>query len=333
MKFSLTGAFSVALALLAVDGIVAQDAATFPDIFSLPDGFRPEGVVAGPGTDIYVSCTRGLQVGAIWKGDIKTGVGSVFIAPTGDPTRGLSLDNQGRLWVAWIYGARVYDSATGALLKEYRFVPDTNAVINDVIVAGDKVIFTDSGSSVPNGRGETGVPRLFLLDLSATELPEDFTELVVTSSVLNLDLGGPTLNGIETVPADSSKAVACHTNLGILVNIDLTTGEATEVPLENAGPRPANTCDGLVRRGKTLYIVRNRDSIVSEVSLNPDGTEGVLEQDYPLTSIIADPNLDTPTTGALYGDYLYMPDSRFRLNCAAVDCNVAPFSVYRIKLN
>ena len=82
-----------------------------------------------------------------------------------------------------------------------------------------------------------------------------------------------------------------------------------------------------------MYIVRNRDTTVTEVSLNSDGTAGTLEQDYDLTTMIADPNLDTPTTGALYGDYIYMPDSRFRFNCAEVDCDTAPFSVYRIKLN
>lgn len=346
MKFTSTRAFSIALSLLvSSSGTVADNQrglrgpsesdVKFPDSFRLPDGFRPEGSVAGTGTEIYVSCTRGPQVGFIWKGDVSTGEGSVLIPPTGDPTRGIALDQQGRLWVAWKFGGRVYDSSTGDLLKEYTFELGTNSVINDVIVGKDKVIFTDSGSSIPNGRQETGIPRLFIVELGAgasQDLPDEFTEVRASSADLNLDSGYPTLNGIETVPADTSKVIACHTNLGLLVNIDLVTGETTEVDVGDVN-RPFSTCDGLVRRGSTLYVVRNRDTIVSKVSLDPRGTSGVIETMYDLNTIISYPNLGTTTTGALYGDYLYMPDSRFRLDCSAVDCNTAPFSVYGIKLN
>jgi len=343
MRFSLTPTLAMAMAVSSVGAVGSlrrMQSGNFPESFSLPDGFRPEGSVAGTGNEIFISCTSGLQVGSIWKGDIRTGEGSVLIPPTGDATRGISLDKWGRLWVCWTSGARVYDSETGLFLKEYifTFTEETDlsvGVINDVIVAGTKVIFTDSGATIPNGRGDVGIPRLFVVEIASNgAMPDEFSEIRPTTTDVELDSAWPTLNGIETVPADTSKVVACHTNLGLLVNIDLTTGEASVVDVGVPNEeKPFSTCDGLVRRGNALYVVRNRDSAVSEVKLNPDGTAGTVETVYDVAAMVEDPNLDTPTTGALYGDYLHMPDSRFRLNCNEVDCNTAPFSVHFIKLN
>ena len=44
----------------------------FPQVISLPNGFRPEGISAGRGTSFYVGS---LVDGAIYRGDVRTGAG------------------------------------------------------------------------------------------------------------------------------------------------------------------------------------------------------------------------------------------------------------------
>ena len=43
-------------------------------------------------------------------------------------------------------------------------------------------------------------------------------------------------------------------------------------------------------------------------------------------------DLDTPTTGALFGNALYAPDSKFRDCGGGADCSEEDFYVYRLEL-
>jgi hypothetical protein len=54
----------------------------FPDRIELPNGFFPEGIESGRGTSVFVGS---LIDGAIWRGDLRTGSGTV-LAP-GAPGR------------------------------------------------------------------------------------------------------------------------------------------------------------------------------------------------------------------------------------------------------
>jgi len=86
-------------------------AALLPKVISLPDGFRPEGIATGRGTGFYV----GSQVdGAIYRGNLLTGRGAVFIPGTaGDTVRGLKVDSN-RLFAAGGPSGtvKVYDALT-----------------------------------------------------------------------------------------------------------------------------------------------------------------------------------------------------------------------------
>ena len=47
----------------------------FPEVISLPDGFRPEGIAVGNSSTFYVGS---LANGAIYRGDLRTGEGSLL---------------------------------------------------------------------------------------------------------------------------------------------------------------------------------------------------------------------------------------------------------------
>ena len=49
---------------------------TFPETINLPQGFRPEGIEVGKGTTFYVGS---VATGALFRGNLRTGAGSVFV--------------------------------------------------------------------------------------------------------------------------------------------------------------------------------------------------------------------------------------------------------------
>lgn len=66
--------FAIMLATIIAPAVQAD---AFPDILRLPNGFRPEGIAVGRGTDFYVGS---LANGAVYKGDLRTGEGSVLVS-------------------------------------------------------------------------------------------------------------------------------------------------------------------------------------------------------------------------------------------------------------
>src|SRR5512133_2355749 len=99
---SIVRLISVALLSIALSGTLvgaaeAKPAKPFPDTFSLPAGFQPEGITIGPGGTAYFGS---LADGDIYAANLRTGKGSVIIEGRGTPAAGLKIDNQGRLFVA-----------------------------------------------------------------------------------------------------------------------------------------------------------------------------------------------------------------------------------------
>jgi hypothetical protein len=106
----------------------------FPDVITLPHGFRPEGITMGRGTTFYVGS---LANGAIYRGDVRTGKGEIIIQPpAGRVSVGTDFDKRtGYLFVAG--GATgsgyVYDTNSGDTVITYRFAT-TDTFVNDVVV-------------------------------------------------------------------------------------------------------------------------------------------------------------------------------------------------------
>ena len=130
----LTAIVAVAIALGVFAGPVA--ASPFPTRITLPPGWMPEGIAAGPGTTIYVGSLAG---GEVWAGDVRTGEGDVLVPPWGGAAVGLKYEaDANRLWVAGGPTAtvRVYDASSGELLRQYTFATATPSFINDLVVTG-----------------------------------------------------------------------------------------------------------------------------------------------------------------------------------------------------
>jgi sugar lactone lactonase YvrE len=277
-------------------GLVAVPAAagpSFPSSVPLPDGFYPEGIAIGSGHDFYVGS---LLDGAVYKGDLRTGDGDV-LAPgaAGRLMVGLSFDDRsGLLWGVGLDdgsgAAMAIDGTSGDFVASVE-VP--GAFLNDIVVTRDAAYITDSLADVfwtipLDNRGRpAGAAR-------AIPLTGDFT--FVTTGDLPINL-----NGITATPSGTS-LLAVHSTLGLLYRINPITGEATEIDL---GGDLVSSGDGIVLRGKTLYVVQNFLNQVAVVSLDPGFRSG------EITEVITSDLFRVPATAARFGRSLYLVNARF----------------------
>lgn len=306
------------LTLLAWVGVTAPAQAegpNFPDQIDLPNGFFPEGIAVGRGSTFYVGS---LSDGSVYRGDLRTGDGTVLTAGFGPfSTVGLDVDQRNRVWVAGgpTGTARVYDGDTGSLLEVYALTAPFDSFINDVIVTPDAVWFTDSGTQNAPNPGAfvfAGSPRLYKVPLGpAGALPDPgaIDELAVDVP----DLTFPNLNGIETAPW-SGDILVNHTTAGAVFSVDPDTGSATEVYSDGLVG-----ADGMSRRGRTLYVVENGAARIAEINLDPSSGTGTLAR----TLVVA--GAETPTTSALFGSAIYTVDARF-------GSMAGPYNVFRVGL-
>jgi hypothetical protein len=137
--------------------------------------------------------------------------------------------------------------------------------------------------------------------LAAQRVPLDLSA-AQTINLSGIPLqGGNNLNGIVATP-DGKSLIAVQTNTGALWRIDPATGRGTRIDL--GGASVANG-DGLLLSGRTLYVVRNRDTRIAVVTLQPDLSRGTV------TRTITSRNFDVPTTVARIGSRLYAVNARF----------------------
>ncbi|WP_046501749.1 SMP-30/gluconolactonase/LRE family protein [Streptomyces odonnellii] len=289
---SLLGGAALA-ALTAAAGVgtahatTAAQAAAWPTEFPLPNGFLPEGITIGAKPYAYMGSRAN---GAVYRTDLRTGEGGVIHqGATGTVAIGLKLDHDGLLYIAGGGGgsARVVDSRTGRLVATYQLTDSTGHFINDVILLGDRAWFTDSRDSVLYG-----IPRGRRGGIRSLPLSGDWVQ---TPDVNNA-------NGIVGTP-DGRGLIVVSSTPGKLYHVSLKTGRATEITL-NGATDVANG-DGLVRIGRTLYVVQNRLNLISVFSLNAQVRSATLRR------TITDPRFDVPTTAARRGDRLYLVNARF----------------------
>jgi sugar lactone lactonase YvrE len=283
----------------------------FPDVIALPDGFQPEGIAIGPRATAYLGS---LEDGDIYAVNLRTGEGSVISQGPGTPSVGLKIDNHGQLFVAGGCSGtgRVIDVGTGEILESYQFTEPScttnppTTFINDVVLTRDFAWFTDSRQpqlyGVPLGPGGTlGDPG----DVVTLELVGDWVQAE-----------GFNANGIATTP-NQKDLLVIQSATGSLFRVDSETGEATKVDL--GGIVLANG-DGLLVQGRTLYVVQNQLNQIAVIKLDPSGTSGVLVE--TLTS----ENFAVPTTVAIFGNSLYLPNAQFGIP----NPETAKYSVTRI---
>ncbi|MDH2415993.1 superoxide dismutase [Nocardioides sp. CER19] len=261
--------------------------ATFPDHLDLPDGFQPEGITIGRGPTAWLGS---LVDGDVYRLDLRTGTGAVVSQGPGTPSVGLKIDRRGRLFVAGgpTGSGRVVDSRTGAVEATYQFTT-ASSFVNDVLLTRRVAWFTDSDQ-----------PQLYGVRLGRHGRPaaHAFTLPLGGDWVQGAGLGA---NGITDTPNGRALLVV-HTTSGLLYRVSPRTGVATVVDLHGASVTDG---DGLLRIGRTLYVVRNFDNEVDVVHLDRSGRSGRVVR--TLTS----PDFDVPTTVAAFGRSLYLPNARF----------------------
>lgn len=284
----LGGVSAAALTLAAGTGSAqAATQRSWPRQFPLPDGFLPEGITIGVKPYAFMGSRAN---GAVYRTDLRTGKGRiVHEGAAGRTAIGLKLDHDGVLYVAGGDGGtgRVIDAHTGILLHTYQLTTASSTFINDVVLTRDRAWFTDSvnGSlySVPrNGRG-----RVRTLPLTGDW--EQFPQ--ATNS-----------NGIVATQ-DGCSVIVVNTTSGALHHVSLRTGATSRIRLD--GAESVVNGDGLVRIGRTLYVVQNHLNLISVWELSHDNRRARLRR------TITDPRFDIPTTAARYGNRLYLVNARF----------------------
>ncbi|GAA2393609.1 hypothetical protein GCM10010420_18130 [Streptomyces glaucosporus] len=264
----------------------ASRTAAWPTEIPLPDGFRPEGItISGP-----YAYLGSLADGSVHRADLRTGEGRIVHEGTaGTAAVGLKADRDGLLYIAGGEQgtAKVVDSRTGRLVAAYRLAEATGHFVNDVALLGDRAWFTDSYDSVLHGvpRGRTGEVRRLPLGGDWSQTPGAFTA-----------------NGIVGTP-DGRGLIVVASLPGRLYRVDPGTGHAAEIALRGADDVAYG--DGLLRAGRTLYVVRNRLNLVDVFRLDA----GV--RSATLLRTITDPRFDVPTTAARLRDRLYLVNARF----------------------
>ena len=291
MTRRLTAALAVPLAVLTTAA-----AAVFPSSIPLPDDFAPEGVTVGRGTTFYAGS---LRDGDIFRGDLRTGEGRVFIDVTGRQAAGLKVDQRhGLLFVAGgtTGSAFVYDLRDGSTVAEIALAPAGASLINDVVVTRQGAWFTDSFG-----------PVLYLVPFEPGGGLGDPVALPLTGPAATiLGIG---LNGIEAT-SDGRTLIVGHTGLGALFTVDPETGASQEIQLP-AGTITPDTLDGLLLDGRTLWTVENFANEVTAITLSPDLTSGTVSA--VLTNADVGGLFRVPTTLAEHGHRLVLVNGRFDL--------------------
>jgi sugar lactone lactonase YvrE len=272
-------------------GIQAAPSKLLPTELKLPDGFQPEGIAIGLSPFAFF----GSRVdGDLFRVNLITGQGTVFSQGpgAGNPSLGLKVDLRGRLFVSGGSGGngRVVNTITGEILASYTFTTSPSFV-NDVILTPQAAYFTDSLQ-----------PVLYKVPLGR------FGQLPAQSAVTTIPLSGDyvhgpgfNLNGISRTP-DGRALIVVQSATGFLFTVNPATGVTARIDL---GGAILNNGDGILLKGRTLFVVQNQLNQVAVVKLNRSGTAGTVEQ------TLTDPRLDIPATVAAFGDRLYLANARF----------------------
>jgi WD40 repeat protein len=274
-----------------------------PDVIALPDGFQPEGITTSKRHTFFVGSRDN---GAIYRGSLRTGEGAILV-PGASPSvpeddraaTGMKVDRFGRLFVSGgdSHVIRVYDARSGDEIRNYP-VP-TSGFINDVIVTKRGAYFTDSNNA-----------RLYHIPFGKKGALGELVTITLGGDYVNG--AGFNANGIEAARGGKS-LIVIKSNTGELFDVDAATGVAKRIAVTGGDGELING-DGIMRKGRRLYVVENRDDangaapgvgVISVVKLSRDLASGTIDR------TITDATFDTPTTIARSGGRNYVVNAKF----------------------
>jgi streptogramin lyase len=289
---------TVAVATVALGaGLVAPASAQpaqhrdhHPTRIELPTGFQPEGITIGRNGRAYLGS---LATGDIYSVSLRTGQRRLISTGSGTPSVGLKIDQRGRLFVSGgpTGTGRLISTRTGEVLATYHLTPNAS-FINDVVLTKRAAWFTDSFQAQlyavarPRHRSVSTAVRTVALtgDWKQDETPGVFNA-----------------NGIAQTP-DHRALLVVQSNTGLLFRVNPRTGVAKKVHL---GGTLLLGGDGLLVRGRTLFVVQGSSNQVAVVRLNARGTAGAK------VATLTSRSFDVPTTVAFSRGSLYLPNARF----------------------
>ena len=261
----------------------------YPETIPLPNGWQPEGIATGFGNDFFAGSRS--PTGGIFKGNLKTGQGSVLVQDGGAAT-GMKVDNRNRLFVsgAATGQARVYRAGNGKLVRQYTLTSDPT-FINDVTLTRRAAYFTDSVNQ-----------RLYVLKLKRHgRLPAHARTLPLTGDLqYDTDPGTFELNGIAAAGHD--RLITVQSRTGKLFLVNARNGRTHEIDL---GTGSVPNGDGILLEGRTLYVVQNQDNKIAVVHLKRGLRRGEIKR------YLTDSDFDVPTTIASKGGFLWAVNARF----------------------
>ncbi|MBY3794614.1 superoxide dismutase [Rhodococcus fascians] len=270
-------------------------------VYNLPGtGVFPEGITAADDT-FYVTSTSD---GAVFRGTVGSPDVSVFLPGGADGRTGavgidVTGDDDRPDYLVIAGGATgkvwVYDANSGDLVATF-----TNGLGPDATFLNDVAIADNGDAFVTDSRS----PALYRIPFDqivagAQDAPmETFVNFDGSPFVYG---EGFNANGIVEND-DESALIVVQSSTGNLYRIDKTSKEVTQVDL---GGATLMNGDGMEMDDDTLYVVRNRDGLISKVDLNDDGRRG------SVTGEITDPSFAYPTTVAAVDDRLLVVNSQF----------------------
>lgn len=300
----------------------STSAAGRPSTYTLP-GARvfPEGIARKRGSQrFFVGSTTD---GTIFRGHLDSGALLPFAAPGADGRTtavGMSADTEDRLFVAGGATGKVFvvDADNGATIRVLDTQPRGAATfLNDVAVDGDTAYVTDSMR-----------PVIFRV-LSDGGLPNEDADNANDVGEITpwLDLRGTAFryrqgfnaNGIVTANR-GRLLIVVQTNTGRLFRIDTRTRRVSRIALRG-GARVPNG-DGLVLVGDTLYVIRNAQEQIAQITLSSTRRSGRIRRR------ITSGRLRFPTTAIRDGRRLLVVNSQFNRQNATPSL---PFSVVAVR--
>src|SRR5918998_1545663 len=173
--------------------------------------------------------------------------------------------------------------------------------INDVIVTRRGAYFTDSNN-----------PWLYFVSFGTRGELGELTRIPLGGEYANND--GFNANGIEAARGGRSLIVV-KSNTGELFEVDAATGVADRIQVTGGDGELINA-DGMLLKGRTLYVVENRDD--PDPSAGGVGVISVVKLDRNLTSArivrtIHSDLFQVPTTIARSGGRNYVVNAKFGL--------------------
>jgi hypothetical protein len=316
MKALRVSILAVVFCTISMGAVAHQN---WPDAIPMPTGFEGEGIELGKGHEFFVGANSLASLfgeaffgvphetselaGAIYKGNLRTGKGTILSPPTGKSVSGLSYDPRtDYLYAATGFGAfvngsftftdqgvTVYDASSGDIIREITF-GDGTGTINDCLVTRRGVYCTDSFN-----------PVLYKVVL------EKGGRLPLTPVVEKIPMPG--FHMVEGFNAnglvgdfDGRQLVIVNITSGVLYRVDTASGEASPLEIEGAEPLFPDG-DGLYLDDRTLYIMQNFSDKIAVVQLSGDLTGGRFIKNIP--GVGAPNPLNVATTIIGFGNYLY----------------------------